>query len=216
MDKPSVEKALKLLQEKTPKRKFKQTYDLIISLKGLDLKKADQQVDFFAALHHDRGKKIKVCALVGPEMKDNAKQAVDLAITADEFDNYTKDKKAMKKLAREYDFFIAQANIMPKVATTFGKALGPKGKMPNPKAGCVVPPNANLKTLVEKLKTTVRIMAKKDPVIHVYVGKEDSNIEHVIDNIMTAYTQVINHLPNEKDNVKSVRLKLTMGPAIVV
>jgi len=117
----------------------------------------------------------------------------------------------MRKLAKGYDFFIAQANLMAKVATTFGRVLGPKGKMPNPKAGCVVPPNANLKPLVAKLQKTVRIAAKTTPMVQMAAGLEDQKEEEVSDNILTLYDQLIHHLPKERNNVRSIYLKLTMG-----
>src|SRR3990172_6920050 len=122
-------------------------------------------------LPYNRGKKISVCALVGPELAEEAKKVCDGAILSDDFGKYP-DKKEIKKLASKYDFFIAQANVMPKVATSFGRVFGPKGKMPNPKAGCIVPPNANLKTLYDKLQKTVRLYAKERPMIQIPVGNE--------------------------------------------
>ena len=103
-------------------------------------------MDTFITLPHTKGKKAKVCALIGPELEQQAKQVCDSVVLSDSFDRF-KDKKDIKKLADSFDFFIAQANIMPKIATAFGRVFGPRGKMPNPKAGCVVPPNANLKPL---------------------------------------------------------------------
>ena len=122
-------------------------------------------------------------------------------------------KKLAKRLASAHDYFIAQATIMPKVASAFGRVLGPKGKMPNPKAGCVVPPNANLKQLVERLQTLVKLSAKKELIFSCAVGMEDAKDDDLVDNIMTVYNQVIHHLPNEQHNVRSVFLKLTMSPA---
>ena len=125
-------------------------------------------------------------------------------------------KKDMKKLAVTYDYFIAQATIMPKIATTFGKVFGPKGKMPNPKAGCVVPPNANLKPLVQKLKKTLKVKALADPIVHCCVGKEDSKEEEIIDNIMTVYNGVVHSLPQEANNIRNSYLKLTMGKSFKI
>ena len=136
-------------------------------------------------------------------------------ISTDDFDKNS-NKKIAKKLAEEYDFFIAQATVMPKVATAFGRVFGPRGKMPNPKAGCVVAPNANLKPLIEKLQKTVRVYTKNDPVMQCRVGKEEMADEQVVDNIQTIYKALLNALPNEKHNVKSVYVKLTMGKAIKV
>ena len=67
MDKKQILSAIKELKEKH-KRNFKQSIDLIITLKDLNLKKPDEQVDFFAQLHYQKGKKITTCALVGPEL----------------------------------------------------------------------------------------------------------------------------------------------------
>ena len=102
-----------------------------------------------------------------------------------------------------------------KIATVFGRFLGPKGKMPNPKIGSILPPNANVKPLIDKLRKTVNLATKNEPTIKCSVGKEDMD-EGVIDNILTVYNSVIQKLPNEKQNIKSVLLKLTMGPAFVI
>jgi len=105
---------------------------------------------------------------------------------------------------------------MAKVATTFGRVFGPKRKMPNPKAGCVVPPKASLKPLFEKLQKTVRIYAKERPILQVAVGNESMKDEEIADNIMTVYDQVIHHLPSEENNIRNLFIKLTMGAPIKV
>ncbi|MEM4268284.1 MAG: 50S ribosomal protein L1 [Candidatus Woesearchaeota archaeon] len=216
MDKTKIQQALHKAIESSKKRKFKQTFDFIIKLRDLDLKKQDQQIDFFALLHYTKGKKVKVCALVGPEMADAAKQAVDKVVLQDQFPEYSKDKKLAKKLASEYDYFIAQANIMPQIATHFGKVFGIRGKMPNPKAGCVVPPNANLKALYERLQKTVRVRTKNALALQLPVGTEGQPEEEVIDNILTIYSQVVNHLPNHENNISKLFLKMTMGKIVEI
>lgn len=215
MDKNEVIETLKRVKETSPKRNFKQSIDLIINLKGLVLKKQENQLDLFVPLHYSSGKKISICALIGPELESQAKDTFDEFILADDFVKY-KDKKEIKKLARKHDFFVAQATIMPKVAATFGRVFGPVGKMPNPKIGCVVPPNANLKPLYGGLQKTQRLMTKNNPIIQCSVGKEDSNEEEVIDNVLTIYSSVLHALPNEKHNIKNVYLKLTMSKAVKV
>jgi len=214
MDKELIATTLKKAKENSPKRNFKQSVDLIINLKGLDLKKTEHNVNMFVTMQHDTGKKISVCAFVGPDMESKAKESCDEVILSEQFDRF-KGKAEIKKLANKHDFFIAQASIMPKVATVFGRFLGPKGKMPNPKIGSVFPPNANIKPLYEKLKLTVNLVTKNEPTIKCSVGKEDMD-DKVIDNILTVYNSIIQKLPNEKQNIKSVLLKLTMGPAFVI
>lgn len=215
MDEKSIMNAIKELNEKSKKRNFNQTYDLIFNLKDLDFKKVEQQVDFFAQLHYSKGRKIKVCAFVGAETQASAEAVCDKVILEDDFIQY-KDKKLVKKLAREYDFFIAQANLMAKVAATFGRGLGVLGKMPNPKAGCVVPPKANIKPLYDKLQKTVKITAKQSPIIHCAIGKQGMKEEEIVENVKTLYDQIAHHLPKEKNNIKSVYLKLTMSEPIKI
>lgn len=213
MDKNTIKKTLEEVKNASKKRKFVQSYDLIISLQDLNLKDPLEQVEFFANLTHTVGKKMTVCCLAGPELVEQAKAVCDFSIAQPEFDKYA-EKKAAKRLARSYDFFIAQANIMPKVAQVFGRYFGPRGKMPNPKAGCVIPANANLKITYDRLQRTVKVSAKKVPIIQVVVGKEDQPQDEVIDNILAIYDQLIHHLPNEKNNIKHVLLKTTMGKPV--
>jgi large subunit ribosomal protein L1 len=216
MEKKDVLTALKRAKENSNKRNFKQTVDLIITLRDIDLKKPDNQVDLFVSLHNSIGRQTKICGLVGGEMVDNAKKELDFVIDGERFDEYGKDKKKIKKLASEYHFFVAQANLMPKVAAAFGRVLGPRNKMPNPKSGCIVPPNANLSALKQKLEKTVRILIRTVPQYQIAVGKDEQPEEEVADNILTIYDQLIHHLPGEENNIKSVFVKLTMGPTIKV
>ena len=216
MNKENFKKAIELVKNNSPKRNFKQAYDLIINLKDLDMKKPDQQVNNWVTLRYAKGKKVKVCALVGPELKDQAKANCDTVVMADDFPKYAEDKLAVKKLAKNHDFFIAQANIMPDVAKTFGRILGSRGKMPNPKIGCVVPPNANLKPLVEKLQKTIGLVAKTQLSIKCLIATEDMPDDQVLDNIMTVYNNLAHNLPAEERNIKNIQLKFTMGPLVTI
>lgn len=213
MDKDQIKKAIEELKKNTKKRNFSQSYDLIINLKNMDTKQ--NPIDFFVTLHYPTGRKIKVAAFVDQLLREQAKEHCDLVIEEKDFANY-KDKKAMKKLAESYDYFIAQATLMPKVAAAFGRTFGPKQKMPNPKLGCVVPPNANLAPLIQKLNKSVKLTAKKATNLQCLVGKEDQKEEELIDNILTVYQSVLKQVPNEIQNIKNVLLKLTMGKAVKV
>jgi large subunit ribosomal protein L1 len=213
MDKQEILKAIKQARS-APKRNFPQTFDLIINLKDLNLKKPDEQVDLYITLPNGLGKIRKVCGLVGPELVDESKAQLDKTITLLDFD--VLDKKAIKKLTEDYDFFVAQANIMPKVAAVFGRIFGPRNKMPNPKAGCVVPPKANLKPLKERLLKTVRVQAKKSLIIQAPVGIETMSDEEIATNLMHVYDAVLHALPKEQNNLRSGYIKLTMGTPIKV
>ncbi|MBW2963422.1 hypothetical protein KY306_01450 [Candidatus Woesearchaeota archaeon] len=213
MDKEKVKKALEELnKEKT--RKFKQKFDLIIVLKHIDIKK--EPIDFFSVLPHPKGKKASVCALVGPELEDKAKTVCDEVVRDKIFNIYKDDPKKAKSLGKKYDYFIAQANLMAQVATVFGKILGQKGKMPNPKAGCVLPPTGNIQAVVSNLQKTVRVSAKTMPVIQVIVGSEEMKEDDVIENILAVYNALVKILPNEEQNIKEVLLKKTMSKPVKV
>ena len=100
---------------------------------------------------------------------------------------------------------------MPKVAAAFGKVLGSRGKMPNPKAGCVVPPKTSLKPLYERLQGTIRVQAKLSPLVQIFAGKESLKDEELADNVLDIYSQLEAKLPRGKNNVKNVFMKFTMS-----
>ncbi|MBL7050742.1 50S ribosomal protein L1 [Candidatus Woesearchaeota archaeon] len=214
MRKEEILKALKEAKETANKRNFKQKFDLIINIKHLNLKKSENQFDDFVELHYQRGKETKVCALVGPELEDEAKKVCNKSIRQDEFSKLS--KKELKKIGKEYDYFIAQANIMPQVASAFGQVLGPRGKMPNPKVGCVVPPKANLGPLQNRLQKTVKLSTKNGGSVKTIIGNEDMVNEEIADNILTAYNHFLTILPTGKHNISEVLVKMTMGPAIKI
>lgn len=215
--KQDILKAIKEIKEKSPKKKFSQTLDLQIVLKDLDLKKQEHKVDLFLTLPKGLGKKLKLCALIDKPLESIAKDAKIDMILKEEFIKYGKDKKLTKKLTNQYDFFIAQANIMGEVAKTFGRVFGPRGKMPSPKAEAIVlPVIKDLKPLVEKLKKTIRIQTKNELAIRAAVGKESMNDEDLAENILYIYENLIKKLPQEKHNIKHISLKLTMGPRYLI
>lgn len=210
--KKKIEEALK----NSKKRKFTQSIDLSVGFKGIDLKNTKDQIDEVIVLPHNRGKVVKICGLVDKELENEAKKYFDKVIMKDEFASYNGKKKKLKKLAEEYDFFVAQMNVMGQIAKVFGRVFGPKGKMPNPKASCVVPPNAKLDVLKNRLKKLVILKAKKSPVVNVKVGLESGNLDNISENIHYILTQLSNHLPNAEQNIKHVYVKTTMGQSIKV
>lgn len=191
---------------KEEKKKFEQTVDLIINLKGIDMKRDNiSTVVTFPHLIKDK----KICGFF------TKKNDIVNSITPNEFQLY-KDKKALKKLVQKYDAFIAVAQVMPAVATTFGKVLGPVGKMPSPQLGIVMKEDDKaIKELVEKVSRSVRIKMKEAS-IKLSVGREKMSDKEIADNLMVAYNGIVNALPTKKENVKNVMIKLTMGKPVKV
>lgn len=211
-NKDKVIEAIKTVRTNSKERKFSQSFDLIINLKEFDIKK-EVKVEDFIALPNGRGKDAKVCALVGQEMKDLAKSA-DKIVFSDKFSTFA--PRAVKNLARQYDFFIGQATIMPQIAQAFGKHFGPIGKMPNPKGGQIVPPTLNIDPIVTKLKKTSKIIISKVPVASCRVGDEKMDDEKLAENIIFAIDHIEHALPRGKANIKNILLKTTMGAPVTL
>ena len=199
--------------KKGKKRNFTQAIDLIIALSNFDIKSGNKLEEFFS-LPVKTGPK-KICAFVGLELKSQAQKICDKVIAEPEFSKWS-SKKDCKKLARDYDYFIAQANIMPAVAKTFGKYLGVVGKMPNPKAGQIIPPNAKLDIIVPKMKNLTKIKVSKNPVINCKIGNENTPDQDLIKNAEYVIDHLIQKLPQGKSNIKKVLIRTTMGKPEVV
>ncbi len=207
-------RAIEALEQNAAERGFEQTVELVINLKGLDMNHPDDTIDFFITTPNDMGLDRTICALIGPELSDEANEVCDEVIEKSAFDDM--DEREMKDTASEHDFFLAQANIMPDVASAFGRFLGPRGKMPSPNAGSVVPPNADLQPVYDKLQRTLHLTAKENPVVHTIVGKESLDPDTLGDNANFVYEQLLRKLPKEENNIKDMLVKLTMSAPVTV
>jgi large subunit ribosomal protein L1 len=213
MDEKSVTQALTELRKIIKKRKFSQTIDLIVAFKDIDMAKVSK-LEQYVRLPSGLGKEMKICALVGNESEDGAKDA-DRIILSSNFDKF-KEKRDIKKLAREYDYFVAQADMMPKIAQVFGRYFGPINRMPSPKAGCVIPPRTNINSLVGRLRNTIRLVANKIPMFQVPVGIETQNDAELVKNILSVMGAIETVLPNGKNNIGKIYIKSTMSKAVKV
>jgi large subunit ribosomal protein L1 len=203
--KDEIKKALEELR-KGKERKFNQTVDLIVNLQKFNAKK-DSVNSVINVPHPIKQKKIAA-------FLESKNSLVD-TISAAEFDRY-KDKKKMKKLVGEYDFFMAQASLMPKVATIFGRALGPSGKMPSPQLGIIL--NADEKSINEvkkKVNNSVRLKSK-EPSLKIAIGKQSMKDEELVENILTIYNALLKALPKNNDNIKNIEIKFTMTKPIKI
>ena len=216
MDNEKILNAIAKLRADSKKRKFSQSVDFSVVLKEFDVKNTANKIEIFLNLPHQTGKQKKVCAFVDKELSTKAKETCDKTIVKDEFAQWAGDKKKIKSLVEECDYFISQGNIMTDVAATFGKTLGPKGKMPNPKSGCIVPPSADLKRVVEKLQTLVKLETKKQPVVSLTVGNESMDDAKLAENIKSVYDAVAKSLPRGEQQIKRKLIKFTMSNPVVI
>jgi large subunit ribosomal protein L1 len=199
-------KAFEELKKNAPKKNFLQTVDLIINMADIDLRKTP--ISTSVILPHPT-KDNKICAFL-----EHKSDLVDKTISKAEL-MADWPKSEIKKLLRNYDIFISAASLMPAVAAKFGRVLGAAGKMPNPKTGGVLmrSDEAEIKAVAEKLKKTVMIRPK-DLSIKMAIGKEDTKTEIIAENATAIYHAVLNALPNKKENIRSLMIKLTMSKPI--
>jgi len=199
---------IKLARENSKKRKFEQSWDFVISLKGVDLKKPENRFNAELPLPKSRGKEPKIAIFADLTAKD-AKEVADLVITKNEIESLAKNKKKMKRIANDYDFFFGEAPLMPMIGKSLGVVLGPRGKVPKP-----LPPKGNIAPIVNASKRMIRVTLKETPVIYATVGSEKMADEDIAENAKAVYKFVTEKLPKGKNNIRSVFLKLTMGKPI--
>ena len=194
-----IKKALSELR-KGEERKFDQTADLIINLQKFDPKK--HQLNIFVNVPF-KVKDKKLCAVL--ETKNKSLET----LTPFDFKNYS-DKKALKKLVKKFDFFIAQASVMPKVASVFGRILGPARKMPSPQLGILMDVNEKaIDEVKKKINNSLRIRAKEAS-IKLAIGKQSMKDEEIAENVLSVYNTVMKELPKGNENLRNIELKFTM------
>ena len=207
-DSKTVEAVQKAIEEsKKLNRKFKQSVDVVINLKNIDMNDAKNRIEDEVILPHGRGVEAKLALFASGDLALKSKTHVDLLIKPEEIEELAKDKKKFKKIADEYDFFIAEAPLMPTIGKTLGIILGPRGKMPKP-----VPPTIDIVNIAKNLRKTVKVRSKTTKTIHATVGREEMKTEQISDNIDAILKRLEGKLERGKLNIGSVYVKTSMGP----
>lgn len=211
-----VEQELKIAIEKmkkdSPARKFVESVDIAINLKDINLQDPSKRFQMAVRLPHPLEKDVKICVLgEGSHLVDAESAGAARIINKDELDNISREPKIAKKLAQQYDFFIATASLMPTIGRSLGKFLGPRGKMPRP-----LPPTAPIKPLINDLQTTIQIRLRQSPVIHARIATIAMENDSIVENALTIVRSVENRLEKGENNIRTIYIKSTMGPAIKV
>lgn len=215
MDKKEALETLKKMNDTSKQRKFTQSIEMMINFKGVNFKKPENLIDIRVEMPHATGKMSGRSLLFVHDK--NFAAMIKGKVTKIVFDEEIPklNKKDAAALASEFDIFMAEGAAMLVVGKHLGQILAPKGKMPSLVQANVESVQQNL----TKLSTATRITNKKGkfmPLVHVLVGTEAMPVEHVMENMVAAYNAVVNLLPGKKQNIKSVFVKKTMGPAIKV
>ncbi len=203
-----IDEALELIN-KLPKAKFDESVELHVKL-GVDSKQADQQVRGTVVLPNGTGKTKKVLVLAKGDKATAAEQA-----GAD----YVGEEDMVAKIVSEgwldFDAVVATPDMMP-VLGRAAKILGPKGLMPNPKAGTVTVDTAKAVKDIKAGKVEYRL--DKNNIIHSSIGKVSFGEAKIKENLMTLLEAIIKAKPAAAKGqyIKSISVSTTMGPGIRV
>jgi large subunit ribosomal protein L1 len=204
-------KSVEELRKNSPKKKYVQSVEFIMKLREVDLKKSESRLNEAIELPNPLGKTVKICVFAGGDLALRAKKEADLVLGREDLEGMSKDKKAMRKLANEYDHFIAEAPLMPVVGKTVGSVLGPRGKMPTP-----VPPTAPIEDIVKRHRKIVRVRIRDQPAIRCRVATEDMSDDKIVENVQAVYSGIEAKLERGSKNIGNLVLKTTMGPPVKI
>lgn len=212
VEKSVIEEKVKEAIENAKQRKFKESVEIAVNLRNLDMKRPENRLDALVLLPKGLGKPRTVGVFARGETALKAKEGgADLVLSPEDIDELAKNKREARKIANRIDFFIAEAPLMPEIGKKLGQVLGPRGKMPQP-----LPPGADPNPLINRLRNSVRIRTRDKLTFHAPVGTRDMSPSDIADNITEILKVVENKYDNPEQVVKSIYVKTTMGPAVRV
>jgi large subunit ribosomal protein L1 len=203
----ALQEASKLVKEITF-TKFDSSVDIDIRL-GVDPRKANQMVRGTVALPHGTGRELRVLALVAPDKEADAREAGADFVGLEEF------LAKIEKGWTDIDVIITSPDVMPKLGK-LGRVLGPRGLMPNPKAGTVT---TEIGKAVREVKAgKIDFKVDKYGIIHTSIGRVSFNPEQIMANAVEIIQTVSKLKPSSAKGAyfKSITISSTMSPGISV
>ncbi len=199
------------LVKKTSVVKFDATVNIVFNL-NIDTRHADQQIRGALVLPHGTGKSQKILVVAEGEEATAAAAVLtktDKVVSKPEIDEVVKDADF------DYDVIIASPQMMPALGR-YGKILGPKGLMPNPKIGTVT--NDLVKAITEIKKGKITYRADKDGNLHTILGKVSFSKKNLLENYNLLLETIVKSRPNVvKGNfIKNIVISATMAPGVKV
>lgn len=187
---------------------FDASVDINIRL-GVDPRNANQMVRGVTSLPHGTGKDLKVLVLCTPDKEQEAKDAGADHVGLDEYINKIKEGWT------DIDVIITMPSVMPRIGA-LGKVLGPRGLMPNPKAGTVT---MNISKAVEDVKKgKIDFRVDKFGIIHALIGKISFESQKISENANELLQTIIKLKPSSLKGsyIKSISLSTTMSPGLKI
>jgi large subunit ribosomal protein L1 len=192
----------------TKERKFKQSIELIVNFKDIDVKKGFALNEVVQL--PKTSSPATVCVMATGDMGLKAKAAnADSVIGTEELDKFATNKRESRKFINKYDFFLADTQVMPLVGKTLGQLLGPRGKMPTP-----VPFNAPIDAFLVRFRSSIKVRTRASLSVACKIGDMTMDDDDLAINAHAVLSAIEKKLPNGEKNVKRILLKTTMGKPI--
>jgi large subunit ribosomal protein L1 len=210
LSKQKILESIENLLENSPKRNFKESVDLAINLKNLDMSQPKNRVDVEIVLPNGLGKTLKIAVFAKGEVGLQAKGAgANYLFTEKDLKEIAGDKQRARSLANECDFFIAEVQFMGQIGKNLGSILGPRGKMPIP-----LTPDKNVVSVINGLTNTIRVRSKDRLTFHVSIGRRSFEPIKLAENANTVVQKIESVLEKGKYNLKSIHATTTMGKSV--
>jgi large subunit ribosomal protein L1 len=210
VEKARIIEAVKTAFEQAPQRKFRESVDITINLKNIDMAQPKNRIDETILLPHGTGEIPRIAVLGKGDITTQAKDAkVDLILSPQEIEKLGGAPREARKIASQYRFFLAETGVMSQVGRYLGPRLGPRGRMPTP-----IPQGTDIRPIVERLRKSVKIRTKDKKVFHAKVGTRDMDPILIAENIDAIMKRVESVLEQGALNIRSVYVKTSMGPAV--
>jgi large subunit ribosomal protein L1 len=206
-----IEQAVSRALDDRPQRNFRETVDLAINLRDLDLNDPSNRVDESIVLPAGTGQETRIVVFAEGETAVRAEEVADDVLDGDQLEELGDDDGEAKDLADDTDFFIAEESMMQDIGRYLGTVLGPRGKMPTP-----LGPDDDVVETIERMKNTVQLRSGDRRTFHTRVGAENMGAEEIADNIDVILRRLHADLEKGPLNVDSIYVKTTMGPAVEV
>jgi large subunit ribosomal protein L1 len=206
-----IEDAVSRALEEAPPRNFRETVDLAVNLRDLDLNDPSNRVDEGIVLPNGTGQDTRIVVFAEGETALRAQDVADEVLDGDDLEELGDDSDEAKDLAGETDFFVAEASMMQDIGRYLGTVLGPRGKMPTP-----LQPDDDVVEVVERMKNTVQVRSRDRRTFHTRVGAADMSADDIAGNIDVIMRRLEADLEKGPLNIDSVYVKTTMGPSVEV
>jgi large subunit ribosomal protein L1 len=197
--------------DEAPPRNFRETVDLAVNLRDLDLNDPSQRVDESVVLPAGTGQETQIVVFASGETALRAEEVADEVLDGDDLEELGDDTDAAKDLADETDFFVAEASLMQDIGRYLGTVLGPRGKMPTP-----LQPDDDVVETVNRMKNTVQLRSRDRRTFHTRVGAEDMDPDEIATNVDVIVRRLEASLEKGPLNIDSMYVKTTMGPSVEV